>query len=893
MSRKSNTVDAADPSPDRRPQRSSDGPIARGLLALTDLALAAVIFLAPLLLGGRHDTGRLVYVGCVVAAAVCWLGRLCVSPKPRWRLSGAEPLIVLGLVLLVLQLVPLPATVIERVSPEQVKLLPAWTADGDQAALLGTWDRLSLTPRSTQGGLVTFLAHCLLFLVVVQRVRQLGDIERLLRWLALAAIGMAILGLSQMLLGNGKFLWIYEHPERTTFGAVRGSFPNQNHFAHFLILGIGPLFWWLQRMWSADPTTSGGFGRSTTSQYGKPALLIGTGLVLVAILLTFSRGGVVTASISCFVIMVLMTRNGLLKSHAWLRLAGLMLVLSTALAIYGYEPLARRMSTLRDSRSMNEVCYGRKALWEAHLAAIPKFLIAGTGAGSHREIYHTYMTQYFETEFTHGENGYLHLTLEMGIFGLLLAIAGLVLAASWCLRVCICPADRTISSAAIAVLAGLLASAVHSLGDFVWYIPACLSLTVILAACACRIYQLNRFQCSRTSPAGIVWRPRHLDCSRPLAVSMAVGGVLLATMMVADRTTAALAAPHWDAYYRLAVAENRTVLDDPDASRDATMAMLGHLQQVLLRDPHHARAHLRMAQLSRYEFDLRQADSSNPMPLNQIRDAALASAFETLEEMNQWLSVVMGDNRRWLDQADWHTRQALRGCPLYGDGYVYLAELGFLVGDDAETKQAFVQQALTVQPYSGVVLVAAGSEAALVGDYERALEMWKLAFHQDRHQRQHIIDLLAAQMPAAAFVDYFQPDTDGLRRLYGYYRRHRLNEQALEMADDYAKALRADAAKLKGEAASRHWVQAASVYEFAGNLEQFMAAARYAVMLAPNDFGHRRLLIRALVRNEQFAEAVEHLQWCISRQPDDPRLQAELQKVYRQHLTNQQASVSP
>ena len=464
MSRKSNTVDAADPSPDRRPQRSSDGPIARGLLALTDLALAAVIFLAPLLLGGRHDTGRLVYVGCVVAAAVCWLGRLCVSPKPRWRLSGAEPLIVLGLVLLVLQLVPLPATVIERVSPEQVKLLPAWTADGDQAALLGTWDRLSLTPRSTQGGLVTFLAHCLLFLVVVQRVRQLGDIERLLRWLALAAIGMAILGLSQMLLGNGKFLWIYEHPERTTFGAVRGSFPNQNHFAHFLILGIGPLFWWLQRMWSADPTTSGGFGRSTTSQYGKPALLIGTGLVLVAILLTFSRGGVVTASISCFVIMVLMTRNGLLKSHAWLRLAGLMLVLSTALAIYGYEPLARRMSTLRDSRSMNEVCYGRKALWEAHLAAIPKFLIAGTGAGSHREIYHTYMTQYFETEFTHGENGYLHLTLEMGIFGLLLAIAGLVLAASWCLRVCICPADRTIGSAAIAVLAGLLASAVGCRG---------------------------------------------------------------------------------------------------------------------------------------------------------------------------------------------------------------------------------------------------------------------------------------------------------------------------------------------------------------------------------------------------------------------------------------------
>ncbi len=889
----SKTVDAADPSESRRPQRSSDGPIARALLALTDLALAAVIFLAPLFLGGRHDVGRLVYVGCVVVAAVCWLGRLCVSPRPRWRLSGAEFLILGGVVLLVLQLVPLPAAVIERVSPEQARLLPAWTADGEQAALMGTWNQLSLTPRSTQGGLVTFLAHGMLFLVVLQRIRQMGDVERLLRWLALAAIGMAILGLSQMLLGNGKFLWIYEHPERTTFGAVRGSFPNQNHFAHFLILGLGPLFWWLQRMWSSGPATSGGFDRSTASPYGKPALLIGAGLVLVAILLTFSRGGVVTAGISCFVVIVLMTRGGLLKSQAWLRLAGLMLVLSTALAIYGYEPLARRMSTLRDSQSLNEVCYGRTALWEAHLAAIPKFLIPGTGAGSHREIYHTYMTQDFDTEFTHGENGYLHLTLEMGVLGLLLAVAGILLAWSWCLRVCLGPADRTTHSAAIAVLAGLLASAVHSLGDFVWYIPACLSLTVILAACACRVYQLNRFQCSRTSPAGIVWRPRHLDFSRPLAVAIAIGGLLLATMMVADRKSAALASSHWDAYYRLAVAERNSVPDFREASSDVTMAMLKNLHQTLQHDPHHARAHIRMAQHSLREFEQRQSESNNPMPLDQIRDAALASNFETLEKMNRWLSVVMGDNRRWLDQAHWHALQALRGCPLYGDGYAYLAQLDFLEGGDAETKAAFVEQAVTVQPHSGVVLVAAGREAALLGDYERALDLWKLAFHQDRHQRQYIIEELASQAPAAAFVEYFQPDTDGLRRLFAHYRRRRLNDQALEIADGYAKALQDDAAKLTGDAASRQWVQAASVYEFAGNVEQFLAAARHAVMLTPSDFGHRRLLIRALVRNERFAEAVEQLQWCISRQPDDPRLQDELQRVYRQQLTHQQARVLP
>jgi O-antigen ligase len=889
VSRMMDTTDSAKECRRRSQEKEADAPVARVFLWLTDLALAGVIFLAPLFMGGRHEIGRLVYVLCVSAAAISCLGRLCWSRKQRWRLTGAEPLMIAGVILLAVQLVPLPTTVIETISSELVRLLPVWSAAADSPVTLGTWNQLSLTPRNTQGGLVTFLAHCLLFLVVIQRIRDRSDLERLLRWLALAAIGMAALGLVQLLFGNGKFLWLYEHPERSTFGAVRGSFANQNHLAHFLILGLGPIFWWLQRLWAAGPTSAGPSVTGGSAQYAKPALLIGTGLVLVAILLTFSRGGVVTACIASLVILVLMTRNGLLKQNAWLSIAGLSVVLIGALAIYGYEPLARRMVTLRDSRSLDEVCHGRKALWEAHLEAIPRFLATGTGAGSHREIYQTYMSESFDTEFSHGENGYLHLLLEMGIVGLILALAALSLATFWCLRVCFRPADQTLGSAAIAAMAGILASAVHSLGDFVWYIPACLSLTVILAACGCRIYQLNRFKLSLTSPDGIIWRPRQLVCPTPVAITATISALLLSTMMVGDRIPSALAAPHWDAYYRLSLAEQQVRPDELGSCGESTMTMLEHLRQVLLRDPHHGRAHLRLARLSLREFDRRHGQSDNPMPLSQIRDAALASQFDTSESRDNWLSAVLSENRLWLDLAHWHTRQALLQCPLFGDGYVYLAELGFLQGDDAEAKHAFIQQALTVQPYSGVVLVSAGSEAALAGDADQALELWKRAFHQDRHQRRQIIEMLAAEMPATDFVEHFQPGTDGLAQLFSYYRRQNLGAQALQMADAYANSLQADAERLGGEQGSRSWIQAASVHEFAGNLENFLSAARYAVLLAPNDFDNRRLLIRALLKNEAYAEAVEQLQWCISRQPDDPRLQDQLQRVYRQQLTYRQA----
>ena len=59
------------------------------------------------------------------------------------------------------------------------------------------------------------------------------------------------------------------------------------------------------------------------------------------------------------------------------------------------------------------------------------------------------------------------------------------------------------------------------------------------------------------------------------------------------------------------------------ASRLNAMAM--HLAETLRRDPHHPRANVRMAAIYLRQFDAQQQTSENPMPLNQIRDAALAS----------------------------------------------------------------------------------------------------------------------------------------------------------------------------------------------------------------------------------------------------------------------------
>jgi O-antigen ligase/tetratricopeptide (TPR) repeat protein len=879
------------------------------LLRLVDLGLASVIFVAPLFMGGRGDVGCCVYVALVCFTAVCWLLRQCFAAEACWRWSGAEWILLAAVLLVLCQLAPLPQGLLLKLSPEIAALLPLWTTQADPGMQLGTWNQLTLTPHATRGGLVTLLAHVMLFLVVVQRIRYFHDVERLLRWLAVAAVGMAVLGLAQFLLGNGKFLWIYEHPFRDTRLPVKGTFQNQNHFAHFLALGVGPLIWWLYRQGKDKHAEAGEFGRRSLDRHDalRHGLAIGLGLVILAGLLTFSRGGVIALFTASAVCLGILAVKKLLGKQAVSVIAAMAVLLAAALTIYGYEPLAKRLSPLRDARSLEEVCQGRNALWSAHLKAIPRFPLTGVGVGSHREIYRTYLDQQFDVEFTHGESGYLPLLLETGLPGLVLMLTAAALACSWSLRTLLSSAEPRYTVAAAAVLAGLSASIVHSLGDFVWYIPACLSLTIITAACGCRLFQLA-VSIDPTSaqpqsppqrfPAGgrtwHAWWPvlqaigrrlfggnRETRVSRLGWLLVTAGSFGLAALMLGNRVPAALAAAHWEAYFKLSRVAHATPATDEAARRDRATAMVQHLRDVVQRDPSHARAQLRLAGLYLQLFDQRQQDSENPMSLAQVRDAALASRFPSREAQDQWLSVALGQNRSLLNQALEYSRRAARLCPLQGEAYVYLAELSFLQGPSTAWKQAYITQAMRVRPYTGLVLLAAGSEAALAGDVNKALTLWKEAFHRDPEQRAKIIELLAAQMPPEMFIQHFAPDQVALGQLYYYYLNSHAPQQARSVGPRYAAALQEQAKGRDLAGAAPLWSEAAGVHAVLGDLPRAMQCAREAIACTPDDFARHRQLANLLSSAGEHAEAVRELQWCLSRKPDDEALRRELETVNR------------
>ena len=100
--------------------------------------------------------------------ALCWSLHQILSDRPKWRFSGAEPLFVMGLALLVLQVVSLPSSTLQSISPAIEKRLPMWTEGSD----LGTWSTISLTPQDTLASLMTVASCMLLFFTAVQRFQR-------------------------------------------------------------------------------------------------------------------------------------------------------------------------------------------------------------------------------------------------------------------------------------------------------------------------------------------------------------------------------------------------------------------------------------------------------------------------------------------------------------------------------------------------------------------------------------------------------------------------------------------------------------------------------------------------------------------------------------------------
>jgi tetratricopeptide (TPR) repeat protein len=419
-----------------------------------------------------------VALAALVALALAWpRGERATFPgaTPVPVTPPGVPLLALGLsggaLLVALQLLPLPPALLRLLSPNAAVLFEETLAP---VARWPAWRPLSLQPGETAFLLVAAVAVA----AGAAAAAFLGDRrdrgEKLLRAIAWTGLAVSLVGMGTALLGFGPLL------------VSRATFINPNHLAGFLQLAAWPAFGFALRARGKE-------------RVGWLAVFAFT---VVGIFLSLSRGGITAFFVAAAVSSVLAVlhghtpltiallgrerrHHGRALTHGTdaaaapspglppagagergdrpgvrgiLRSLALPVGVACALAIAAWlalEPVLAEMETL--SGAASEV---KPALWPDGLRLIRQFPVTGIGRGAFETVYPSLKTEPAQVTFTHLENTWLQLPVDVGV------VPGLALLALFGWAWLAAARSRDLSRPMIGALAGAAGVAAHNLVDF-------------------------------------------------------------------------------------------------------------------------------------------------------------------------------------------------------------------------------------------------------------------------------------------------------------------------------------------------------------------------------------------------------------------------------------------
>ena len=416
------------------------------------------------------------------------------------------------------------------------------------ASIYGSrWRPLSIAPLLTWSGLLAILACASAFMFVAyypfaEQPDSRSD-SQFLRAILLAIIAagllVAFVGIVERATWNGKMLWFFVPYDwgQAMFEPLpraRGPFVNPDHFAGYLAM-VFPL-----------TLACALFPNLLTPQRAPLAFRITCAVaafvILVAVLLSLSRGGWLGLAVGSAVMLLLATPRGIRiarktahekdpepnperqllafarSSRFRLALAGGAMVIAVALLFVGPDARFDAAMRVHDSVSADYTILDRISAWKSGLAMFRDFPVVGAGLGASPEILPRYqLPPWTELYFNHAHNDYLELLAETGIVGTALfawfaylLIDRLRRGARW-----LTPA---VTSAYAGVVGGIAAMCMIDLFDFDLRIPATALLFSVLLGLAIRIGK---------TPAESEKTDRRSRAFGPLAFGVSLAAVVL------------------------------------------------------------------------------------------------------------------------------------------------------------------------------------------------------------------------------------------------------------------------------------------------------------------------------------------------------------------------------
>ncbi len=440
------------------------------LSTLVAVAIIAALVFAPLAFGAVEPWAYSVLAVLAYSALALVIVRAVVSASTEGLLTPMLVPAALALLLLAVQLARLPAGLLGAVSPRAVETYQgALEATGAEEA--GGFAP-SLYAHATRDALIRLSAYVALFVATCACVRSRKHVTGFAAAIVAAGFAVSLFGIVQNLSGARKLYW---WRELTHGGSLFGPFVSSNQFATYagicLFVGVGLLLARGAHAGGSVRRWRKGLRRALTGRAHQSFLIAFAVAVMgAAVLWSLSRGGILALFLSFAGVFAVMRLAGFVRSK-FLYVAVVVLVVLGGVSYLGWEPVAKRLSTLQGVAQDPLGTWRWKMYADARRMGLD-FPALGTGAGTFLSVYPFYRTLPTHAVTRSPHNEYLHVFAETGFTGLAILLLAMGLLYARVIRGLVVRKNPYVRGFLVGGVGALLMVTLHSIVDFPMRSPA-------------------------------------------------------------------------------------------------------------------------------------------------------------------------------------------------------------------------------------------------------------------------------------------------------------------------------------------------------------------------------------------------------------------------------------
>lgn len=440
------------------------------------LVVNALVGWSLVAFGGVYPWAALpAVVGCVLMALAYGTG----IGRPA-DTRGLDTALLVFLFAVALQIVPLPATLVEQVSPAALSFYRsyhlAWPTVAD---VLPRTLALSIEPSTTVYSLAVTAATILLFWTCRQAFAN-GGTRQMIRSIAWIGLAVSLFAIVQRATSEGALIYWWWKPQQIGSDPL-GPFVNRNHYTTWILLALPACAGYVVARAQARENSERHFdqlaGLTDRIDTRLVWLLTAGGLMALTLFMSTSRSALIAVAAE-LVVGTMLARGRLNRRGFWWFILFAVVI---AFVIAMWANLGAIAVRLDKTISEGEV--GRSVIWRETLPMARDFRLVGTGLGTYEVAMLAYQRSFRQMAFNQAHNHYLQLFAEGGI---LLSVPAVIVVVAF-LRLARRRLTQDLSTyywIRAGALTGLVGVAVQSIWESGFRMPANALLGAVLAAVA-------------------------------------------------------------------------------------------------------------------------------------------------------------------------------------------------------------------------------------------------------------------------------------------------------------------------------------------------------------------------------------------------------------------------